>query len=728
MKKSLLFLFLTMWLWQVGAINPPDEGMWLPMFIKDYNYADMQRLGLQMTPEQMYNINSSSLKDAIVQLGNFCTGEIISENGLMLTNHHCGYSSIADHSTEEHDYLKNGFWAKSYEEELPNEGLTATFLVYMDDVTAQILDGVTNETKKSERSKMVSKAIKELSEAKSENGRYTVVIKPFFEGNEYYMFVYEVYRDVRLVGAPPSSIGKFGDETDNWVWPRHTGDFSMFRIYTAPDGSPADYSSENIPLKPKYVLPISTKGVEYGDYTMIWGFPGSTNRYMTSYEVNYTLQAQNTPIIEACDVILPVIREEMNARDIVRINYASNYASMANTWKNQKGEKASLIKLKIAEKKALQEADLLNWINASEERIQLYGDPLSKIKKVCEEADYNAMRAFYYTNFCLMLSKSTLLPYHLKNVRPSESEKSFSADKKQELLKNYKEEMKGTDVLTEKKIIVAELQLWKKLPFDYQPIITVPSKKKTTESYNLYTYIDKFYKGDIEAFATAIIEKSIWGTEENFVKFIEKPSATTYDSDPLILYYTSIFGQYFKYMEQAQGNDSRMETARRKYLAALKEMNAGKAMYPDANSTMRCTYGTVLDYFPVDGVHYRHFTTAQGILEKEIPGDPEFDVHPKLKQLIENKDFGPYAMKDGSLPVCFLTNNDITGGNSGSPVLNAKGELIGSAFDGNIEALCSDIIFDKQLQRCINVDIRYVLFVIDKFAGAQRFIDEMILH
>lgn len=714
MKKTFLLVLIAFLTMQLGATNPPDEGMWLPMFVKDYNYETMRHLGLHMTADQMYNVNNSSLKDAIVELGNdgshFCTGEIISQNGLMLTNHHCGYASIADHSTTDHDYLKDGFWAKSYKEELPNPGLTATFLVRMEDVTAKVLEGVTNETKKSDREKITSKAIRELITEAEENGRYTVSIKDFFDGNEYYMFVYEVYRDVRLVGAPPSSIGKFGDETDNWVWPRHTGDFSMFRIYTAPDGSPAEYSENNVPMKPKYSLPISLKGIEYGDYAMIWGIPGSTDRYMTSYEVRKLMECQNKPIVEACDVILPEIRKQMNERDEVRIAYASDYASMANTWKNQKGEYASLGKLRIADKKAEQEAELLKWINADPKRVELYGNPLAKIEEVCSNVDPNVFRAFFYANFTLMNSKTLFLPYRIHGYKVSDGETAFSAEKKESLMADYKENMAGTDLLTEEKVIAATLRLWKQLPAEYQP--------------DIFPYIDKKFKGNIDAFAHAAVAKSIFGTAENFQKYLDKPSNKALEADPLYIYFSAVFSNIFRYQSVYMESNNKLQTPRRKYMAALLAKNSDP-MYPDANSTMRCTFGTVCDYMPSDGVKYLHYTTAEGILQKEIPGDPEFDVHPKLKQLILDKDFGRYARKDGKLPVCFITNNDITGGNSGSPVLNDKGELIGCAFDGNIEALCSDIFFDTELQRCICVDIRYVLFVIDKFADAQRFINEM---
>ncbi len=703
MKKTFLIVFWSILFVPLFATNPPDEGMWLPMFIKDYNYADMQKLGLRMTPEQMYDVNNSSLKDAIVQMGTFCTGEIISNDGLMLTNHHCGFSSIADHSTEEHDYLKNGFWAKNYSEELPNEGLTATFLIRMEDVTHVILDSLTPGIKKAEREKIIDNQIKELQKANSENGKYTVVIKPFYEGNEYYMFIYITYKDVRLVGAPPSGIGKFGGDTDNWMWPRHTGDFSIFRIYTAPDGSPANYAPENIPLKPKYYLPISLKGFEKGDYSMVWGYPGSTNRFMTSYEINNVVNIDNPAFVAACDAILPIIKDAMNSSDKIRIGYADHYASLSNSWKNKQGETTSLIKLKVADKKVQQEIALTNWINQDTLRIQKYGKALENIEKVCKEMDPISMKCFWYANISLITSKTLILPYRMKGVQPNKDEKKYSEEKINTLLTNYKKLIEGTDPATEAKIIEATLILSKTLPVENQP--------------DIFTYVEKEYKGDLKAYSQAIVSKSIFGSLENFEKFIRKPSLKVYENDPLIRYFYAVFENIIKYQNAYYNIDTKLSTPRRTYLAAIKEMEKDRPMYPDANFTMRMTYGQILDYFPVDGVHYQYFTTDKGILEKEVPGDPEFDVPAKLKELILAKDYGRYG-KNGSLPVCFLSNNDITGGNSGSPVLNANGELIGIAFDGNWEALSSDIVFNKDLQRCINVDIRYVLFVIDKFADA----------
>ena len=712
MKKILISFVAVLFSCSIFATTPPDEGMWLPMFIKDYNYATMQKMGLKLTSEQMYDINNSSLKDAIVQLGNFCTGEIVSKDGLMLTNHHCGYSAIATHSTEEHDYLKNGFWAMNKSEELPNEGLTVTFLVRMDDVTKIVLHDITNETPKAERTKKINDAISKLKKEYSKDNKYRVEVKPFYEGNEYYLFIYETYRDVRLVGAPPSGVGKFGGDTDNWIWPRHTGDFAIFRIYTAPDGSPADYAPENIPLQPKHYLPISLKGIEMDDFAMTWGFPGSTERFMTSYEVNNAINIINPAYVETFDVLLPVIRDAMNASDKVRINYSNHYASLSNTWKNKQGETASLIKLKVADKKAKQEVTLRNWINQDPARVAEYGDFFKKIEGVCTGADAYELKSFSYANMTLYTVQTLMLPYKLQGVKPQADDKSYDEKKINSILERYKSLVEKTDPATEAKLIAASLALWEKLPVEQRP--------------DIYNFINKNYKGDYQQFANAIMAKSIYGSVENMTKFLNKPTLKQYDSDPLVQYFNAVFkvimtsqGAYTKY-----NND--LETPRRIYLAALREMEKDTPSYPDANSTMRMSYGKVIDYYPSDGVHYLYYTTEQGILEKEKPGDPEFDIPTSLRDLLLAKDFGRYA-HNNALPVCFITNNDITGGNSGSPVLNANGEMIGIAFDGNWEALSSDIVFNQELQRCINVDIRYVMFIIDKFAGAGYLLNEMTI-
>ncbi len=713
MKKSFLLLaFMALLLpGTFAAPGDPDEGMWLPMFIKNYNYATMQKMGLKLTAEQLYDINHSSLKDAIVQLGDgFCTGEMVSKDGLMFTNHHCGYSSVVELSTVEHDYLTNGFFAMSKEEELP-ASFSVNFLERMEDVTATVLKDVKEEMSEADRDAAISKAIKALQkENAGENNRYKVVVKPFYEGNEYYMFIYTTYMDVRLVVAPPSSIGKFGGDTDNWMWPRHTGDFTVFRIYTAPDGSPAKYSKDNVPFHPKHYLPVSIKGYEQGDYTMIWGYPGTTQRFMTSYEVENAINITDPALYEPLDIILPVINDAMNADEAVRLKYADNYAMLANTWKNQHGEVASLKALRVAEKKAAQEQELTKWINANSDRQKKYGKCLSEIEAACKAIDGNAYKAYMNVNLSIYASATLQTALRLGNKAKFEKgQKPFTEEQITNYLKMYEGLHGDKDVNTEIKIIMASMDVWNNVPADKQPAIQA--------------MLAKNFKGSKANFKNALAN-SIFISKENFEKYLRKPSVKAFANDPVNLYRDCLIAVVMQ--NQAAMNDmDKLDVPRRTYLAALKEMNGNTPMYPDANSTMRTTFGTVCDYYPADGVHYNYFTTTNGILQKEKPGDPEFDVPAKLKELILNKDFGQYADKDGSLHVCFLSNNDITGGNSGSPIMNAKGELIGLAFDGNWEALSSDIVFNTELQRCINVDARYVLFIIDKFGGAGYLLDEM---
>ena len=713
MKKSFLMLAFMALLLPATFASPgePDEGMWLPMFIKNYNYATMQKMGLKLTAEQLYDINHSSLKDAIVQLGDgFCTGEMVSKDGLMFTNHHCGYSSVVELSTVEHDYLTNGFFAMSKEEELP-ASFSVNFLERMEDVTDIVLKDVKDDMSEADRDAAISKAIKALQKENSgEKNRYKVVVKPFYEGNEYYMFIYTTYMDVRLVVAPPSAIGKFGGDTDNWMWPRHTGDFTVFRIYTAPDGSPAKYSKDNVPFHPKHYLPISLKGYEQGDYTMIWGYPGTTQRFMTSYEVENAINITDPALYEPLDIILPVINDAMNADDAVRLKYADGYAMLANTWKNQHGEVTSLKALRVAEKKAAQEKELTKWINANSDRQKKYGKCLSEIEAVCKAIDGNAYKAYMNVNLSIYASATLQTAFRLSGKAKFEKgQKPFTEEQIDNYLKMYEKLYGDKDVNTEIKIIMASMDVWNSVPADKRP--------------NIQGMLDKNFKKSKANFKNALAN-SIFISKENFEKYLRKPSVKAYENDPVTLYNSCLMAVIMQ-NQAVMADMDKLDVPRRTYLAALKEMNGNTPMYPDANSTMRTTFGTVCDYYPADGVHYNYFTTTNGILQKEKPGDPEFDVPARLKQLILAKDFGQYADKDGSLHVCFLSNNDITGGNSGSPIMNANGELIGLAFDGNWEALSSDIVFNTELQRCINVDARYVLFVIDKFGGAGYLLDEM---
>ena len=709
LKKQLLLLAVFAITVPVFAGSPPDEGMWLPMFIKNYNYATMQKMGLRLTAEQLYDINNSSLKDAIVQLGDgFCTGEMVSRDGLMFTNHHCGYSSVVELSSVEHDYLNNGFFAMSKADELPVD-FTVNFLERMEDVTSIVLEKVDEKTTESDREKYVEEAIKKLRKENSQDGRYKVVVKPFYEGNEYYMFIYTTYEDVRLVVAPPSAIGKFGGDTDNWMWPRHTGDFTVFRIYTAPDGSPAKYSKDNVPLHPKHFLPVSLKGYQPGDYTMIWGYPGTTNRFMTSYEVQNEIDVAAPALYEPLDAILPVMYEAMESSQKVHLQYADKHASLANTQKNQHGEVESLKALKVVEAKAKEEAELTRWINADKARKEKYGNCLAEIDQACKNLDGTKYKSVMNSNLAIYTSSTLKAARYLQNsLQLEKGEKGFDDGKKEKLLKTFDAQNEDTDPATEAKIIVASLKTWEKYPESYRPDLT---------------FFTKNYNGNYDAFEKAL-RNSIFISRENLEKFLQKPSNKVLENDPARQYLNAVF-QHLLMNLSAFDIEEKLAVPRRTYIAALKEMKASTPMYPDANSTMRTTFGTVCDYYPADGVYYNYYTTTKGILEKEIPGDFEFDVPAKLKKLILDKDFGQYLDKDGTMHVCFLSNNDITGGNSGSPIMNGNGELIGLAFDGNWEALSSDIVFNTDLQRCINVDVRYVLFIIDKFGGAGYLLNEM---
>jgi hypothetical protein len=495
------------------------------------------------------------------------------------------------------------------------------------------------------------------------------------------------------------------------MWPRHTGDFALFRVYTAPDGSPAAYAEENIPLVPKHYLPINIQGIEKGDYAMIWGYPGTTERFMTSYEVLSTMNILNPPLVAACEMILPVMNDAINASDKVRLLYADNFAGYSNLWKMKKGETLSLAKLKVADQKVAQEQALQNWIAQDTTRVQKYGETLSEIEQVCANLTPLSVKSLMYANFSLILSKTLMLPYGL-NAKLGKDEKKFSPEKIEKLTAAYNRHRQNTDHETEMQVVLATLKLLNRLPEESRP--------------DIFEHINKNYKGDIGLFARAIADNSIFSSDANYNKYLQKPSAKIYDNDPLIKYFQSVFTTITTNQAGYLNYHTKLSKVRTNYLAAIKEMSAEKALYPDANSTMRVTYGQVLDYYPQEAVYYDWFTTAEGLLAKEIPDDPEFDVPAKLKELILAKDYGRYG-KDGVLNVCFLTNNDITGGNSGSPVINANGELIGCAFDGNWEALSSNIIYNPELQRCICVDIRFVMFVIDKVGGASYLFEEMTI-
>ncbi|GAB4314663.1 MAG: S46 family peptidase [Bacteroidales bacterium] len=708
---------------RAGTYTPPDEGMWLPIFVERLNYVDMQAMGLHLTAEEIYSINNSSLKDAVVGLstsgnptGYFCTGEIVSDQGLLFTNHHCGYDIIQQHSSLEHDYLKDGFWARSFDEELPNEALSASFLVRMDDVTDSILSQLSDTMSEGDRSRIIRQISSQLEENASENGKYNVVVKSFFEGNEFYRFVYEVYTDVRLVGAPPSDIGKYGGDTDNWMWPRHTGDFSIFRVYSAPDGSPANYSEDNVPLKPKHHLPVSLKGVKKDDFAMIWGYPGNTQRYMTSYGVRFALDHYNPAFIDVLGRRLEIMKEGMDADRDVNIKYASTYAGLANYWKYLIGQSRGVKRLNVVGKKEAIEKEFLAWVEQDPARKEKYGDALDLIREAYKQNETGFKPLIYYS---LGLMGPGIVSYareftQLEGLLKQMKENPDAANNAIELLKEgIDEHFKDYHAPTDQNLLAGMYeQFFNEIPQDQHP--------------SFFAEINKKYKGDFNEWAEEVFERSIFAYPDRVEAFLNNPSAKKLAKDPAFKLAKEVMAGMMGAMGGYQQAQQKISKGNRLFVAALREMHPDKVYYPDANSTMRLTYGSVQDYYPADAVHYDYVTHLYGVMEKEDPDNPEFIVPEKLKELFNKKDYGRYG-EDGKLVTCFLTTNDITGGNSGSPVINGNGELIGLAFDGNWEAMSGDIAFEPELQRTICVDIRYVLFIIDKYAGATNLIDELTI-
>jgi len=671
-------------------------------------------MGLHLTAEEIYSINHSSMKDAIIQFGNGCTAEVVSAEGLVLTNHHCGYGSIQSHSSVEHDYLTDGFWAMNKNEELSNPGLTAKFLVRIEDVSARVLHEITSSMTEKERSDKVHEIAKKIQDEAIKGTHYEANVKSFFNGNEYYLFVYEIFKDVRLVGAPPSSIGKFGADTDNWMWPRHTCDFSMFRIYTAPDGTPAEYSKANVPLKPKQFLPVSLNGVHKDDFAMIMGYPGTTDRYLTSYGVKLAVDQTGPTIVSIRAKKLDIMRQDMDADAAVRIKYASKYAGIANYWKFFIGQTKGLKRLDVYDQKKQIEANFTQWVNEDQGRKGKYGEALNDISQAYAELEkYNISRIYFSEAIrgmeVVAFSRNFESLYNeLKNKTPNQAKVADLVKKLHETADKF---FKDYNESTDRKLMAAMLEMYyKNVPADQQPAQMADIVKRCNGDFGKYAE---------------------WAFKETFLAcplmvnaFLDKPSLKTLEKDPVFSLW-SAFSTNKKTDDETNKANELLDRGNRLFVAGLREMQPDKKFYPNANSTMRLTYGQVLDYYPADAVHYDYKTTLKGVMEKEDSTNWEFVVPAKLKQLYKTKDFGPYA-ENGELMTCFLTNNDITGGNSGSPVINADGKLIGLAFDGNWEAMSGNIAFEPALQRTICVDIRYVMFIIDKYAGARNLVDELI--
>ena len=690
-----------------------DEGMWLPSLIHKLNIDEMQEMGLELSAEDIYSINNSSLKDAIVALDRgSCTAELVSGDGLLLTNHHCGFGEIQTHSSVENDYLQDGFWAMSRDEELPNPGKTVSFLVRVEDVTDQVLSDITDEMTEKERSSIINSATGSIESKAKGDTHYETYVRSFFNSNRYYLFVTETFRDVRLVGAPPQALGKFGGDTDNWMWPRHTADFAMFRVYSGPDGKPADYSEDNIPYQPRHFLPVSLKGIEESDFAMVMGYPGGTNRYKTSYGVDYTMKVTNPVRVEVREKKLDILGDYMKTSQKARIQYASKYARSSNYYKYSIGQNRGLDNLNVISKKKALEDEFTRWVNSSNERREKYGKALEYIADSYSESSDSRARE-YMAEAMIRGPEIFMFAYRALPLYRMLEDDDTNYDRVNMVAERMKESLdrhfKDYHAPTDQKVVAELLGLYaENNDPTYYPEFFEDAQKKGFEKYT-----EKMFK------------KSIFNEKEELEEFLQDPDFKTLKKDPAFQAARDIFDKYREIGELAGEKDEQLSTGRRLFVAGLMEMQADKNFYPDANSTMRLTYGKVLDYEPRDGVIYKYYTTTDGYLEKEIPGDDEFHVPERMKDLLLAEDFGRYANKNGELVACFITNNDITGGNSGSPVINGRGELIGIAFDGNWEAMSGDIAFEPDLQRCINVDIRFVLWIIDKYAGATHLIDEM---
>ena len=711
MKKIFLSLAAAL---VIGTSAFADEGMWMLPLLQKMNIKTMKAMGCKLSAEDIYSINHSSLKDAIVHFGGGCTGEVISDQGLLVTNHHCGYSNIQKLSTPEHNYLEDGYWAMNLGEELPAAGLTVTFLENMTEVTSiltKAYDAALELTKDEEAAEKARKAAEDELKTKAEADypNCKAQITSFYNTNVYYLIVYKTYKDIRFVGAPPASVGKFGGETDNWMWPRHTGDFSMFRIYAGPDNEPAEYSENNVPYRPKKSLKISLKGVKEGDFSFIMGYPGRTQRFQTAAQLQNMID-EFMVSVGARTARQEVMWEGMESDPTIRLQYADKYASSANGWKKWQGEKLAFEKLNIIGREKEKEQVFMAWVNQDQERVKKYGDALEEIERIenlsakpakemtlLVESIYNIGTNNVYSRFMRVYGRE---------IRQNPAD-SVNIIKK--AVESAKGAFKDINIPLEKKMAKRMLNYYRELA--------------DTSAY--LNGIGDFATMDIDKYVEDLFDNSIFASVEKLDQLAQNPNSAAIKNDPEIKLYEDFFKVYMKKAQYATLDHEAEAKASKAFAAGILEWEAGKPSYPDANSTMRLTYGKVGGYSPKNGMWCNHYTTLDGVMEKEDPNNYEFIVPARLKELWKAKDYGQYADATGNLPTCFLTNNDITGGNSGSPVLNAKGELIGLAFDGNWESMSSDVMFEPDLQRCICVDIRYVLFMMDKYGKAGWLLKEM---
>ena len=717
MKLKALILVLFLFLQNIARVSA-DEGMWLPILLESLNEDEMQSMGFKLTAEDIYSINHGSMKDAVVLFGRGCTAEIVSDQGLILTNHHCGYGSIANHSSVDNDLLTNGFWAMNQDEELSNNGLTATLLVRMEDVTAEIMKYIKDGMSETERQAAIDEASKEIIAKAVKNTHYEAKVKAFYYGNEFYLFVYEVFEDVRLVGAPPSSIGKFGGDTDNWMWPRHTGDFSIFRIYANKDNEPAKYSKDNIPYKPKYFFPVSLKGVQENDFTFVFGYPGTTQHYTLSEGVQQITEEENPVAVSLRYTRMGIMQKYMDMDDATRIQYASKIAGVANYWKKMMGESKGIRQWNGIERKKEQEDEFNKRVQANPELKAKYGTLLEEFDKTHEAIrSYNAAFNYFFEGVWSIEAIKYAWNFNKYIALCTQDPKSEEIPRlREDLQKSVEGHFKSVHFDIDRETFAAMMAELGGMGEEFLPYY--------------YQTLKEDYKGDWEACANNIYTKSYFTTAQNCNAFLEMKTkkAKKAADDPMFKLASGFINLYIAKIQPGQAKyEAQLDSLYRIYIQALKEVFPEQRMWPDANSTLRVAYGKVQGYDATDAITYKWYTTLAGVIEKEDPAIEDYYVDEKLEKLYYSKDYGMYADSDGTMHVAFIATNHTTGGNSGSPVLNANGELVGINFDRVWEGTMSDLMFDPNKCRNISVDIRYVLFVIDKYSGAGHLVEEMKL-
>ncbi|MDR3061113.1 MAG: S46 family peptidase [Dysgonamonadaceae bacterium] len=687
-----------------------DEGLWMLNNLKQNNWTRMRELGLTMPDRQLYNPEGGSLKDAVVHFDGGCTGITVSDLGLIFTNHHCGYSAIQSQSTVEHDYLKDGFVARTQREEIPIPDMYVRYLIKTEDVTFKVLsqlEGIKDET---ERLKQIGKICSAIEDSLSDKSKFIEAeVSSYFANNSYLLNVYEVFSDIRLVFAPPSSVGKFGGDTDNWMWPRHTGDFSIFRVYANAENKAAEHRDSNVPYKPKYVAPVSLKGYEANDYCMTIGYPGRTSRYLSSWGIKQRVNSNNVPRIEVRGIKQDIWKEAMLASDEVRIKYSSKYAGSSNYWKNSIGMNRGVERLHVIERKQALEQQFIDWINQDPERKDFYGEALELIKTGYESTDEIQKNMVYLVETLLTGTELTYLASLVMTFDMTKSKEEMNQEFNEVILPAYKD----YDPALDRNVFAAMLKILKKrLPENKLP--------------SIYKEIDKKYKGDCDKYAAHVFEKSVIPYTEKLKQMILNPkNVKKMDKDPAYVFVKSVRDVLTTCRAEVATYRYDILKGERLFFAGLQQMMPGRDFASDANSTMRLSYGSIGGYVPYNGAWYDYYTTTAGVFEKYRKDDPEFDVQQEILDLLGNKDFGVYGNRNNDMNLCFLSNNDITGGNSGSPMFNGNGEVIGLAFDGNWEAMSGDIVFEPELQRTIGVDIRYVMYMIDKWGKCGRLLEEI---